>query len=98
MALRVRNALAAKAYRDRLAKIADEKGKSSEQGFTKAGGTINVMSEQQRLAWAKGMPNLAKEWAASMDGKGKPGSKVLAAYMDALRKDGAKPLRNWDRE
>ncbi|MDH4149929.1 MAG: C4-dicarboxylate TRAP transporter substrate-binding protein [Betaproteobacteria bacterium] len=86
------------AYRDRLAKIADEKGKSSEQGFTKAGGTINVMSEQQRLAWAKGMPNLAKEWAASMDGKGKPGSKVLAAYMDALRKDGAKPLRNWDRE
>ena len=44
------------------------------------------------------MPNLAKEWAASMDGKGKPGSKVLAAYMDALRKDGAKPLRNWDRE
>jgi len=86
------------AYRDRLAEIAAVKGKDSEQGFSKAGGTINVMSDQQRLAWAKGMPNLAKEWAAAMDGKGKPGSKVLTAYMDVLRADGAKPLRNWDRE
>jgi TRAP-type C4-dicarboxylate transport system substrate-binding protein len=86
------------AYRDRLAQIADAKGKSSEQAYTKAGGTITVMSDAHRAAWAKGLPNLAKEWAADMDGKGKPGSKVLAAYMNALRADGAKPLRNWDRE
>ncbi len=85
------------AYRDRLAEIADAKGKSSEQAFAKSGGTITVMSDEQRAAWAKGLPNLAKEWAASMDGKGKPGSKVLAAYMDALRAAGAKPLRDWDR-
>jgi hypothetical protein len=32
-----------------------------------------------------------------MDDKGKPGSKVLAAYMDALRAAGAKPLRDWER-
>ncbi len=86
------------AYRDRLAEIAAAKGKESEQGYAKAGGTITTMSEQQRLAWAKGMPNLAKEWAASMDSKGKPGGKALTAYMDVLRADGAKPLRNWDRE
>ena len=32
-----------------------------------------------------------------MDGKGKPGSKLLATYMDALRAAGEKPLRDWDR-
>lgn len=86
------------AYRDRLAQVAAAKGKESEQDFTKAGGTITVMSDQQRMAWVKGMPNLAKEWAASMDSKGKPGSKILASYMDTLRATGAKPLRNWDKE
>jgi len=86
------------AYRDRLAKLAAAKGKASEQAFAKAGGTITVMSGEQRAAWAKGLPNLAKEWAARMDGQGKPGSKVLAAHMDALRAAGAKPLRDWDRE
>ena len=86
------------AYRDRLAKLATDKGKASEAAYTKAGGTIITMSAGQRSAWAKGMPDLASEWAKSMDGKGKPGSKMLAAYMDALRAAGEKPLRDWDRK
>ena len=86
------------AYRDRLAKLATDKGKASEAAYTKAGGTIITMSADQRSAWAKGMPDLASEWAKSMDGKGKPGSKMLAAYMDALRAAGEKPLRDWDRK
>jgi len=86
------------AYRDRLAKLAEDKGKASEVAYTKAGGTIHTMSADQRAAWAKGMPDLASEWAKSMDGKGKPGSKMLAAYMDALRAGGEKPLRDWDRK
>lgn len=86
------------AYRDRLAEIAASKGKTSEEAYAKAGGTITPMTAEGRAAWAKGLPNLAKEWAASMDGKGKPGSKLLAAYMDALRAAGAKPLRDWDRD
>lgn len=86
------------AYRDRLAEIAATKGKSSEAAYVKAGGTITSMSDDARAAWAKGLPNLAKEWAAKMDGQGKPGSQVLAAYMNALRGAGAKPLRDWDRE
>ena len=86
------------AYRDRLAKLATDKGKASEAAYIKAGGTIITMSADQRSAWAKGMPDLASEWAKSMDGKGKPGSKMLAAYMDALRAAGEKPLRDWDRK
>lgn len=85
------------AYRDRLGKIAAGIGKESEAAYSKAGGTITAMSADGRAAWAKGLPNLAREWAASMDGKGKPGSKLLSAYMDALRAAGEKPLRDWDR-
>ena len=86
------------AYRDHLAKLAAEKGNSAEAAFKKRGGTITTMSDEARAAWAKGLPNLAKEWAAKLDSQGKPGSKVLAAYMNALRAAGAKPLRHWDRE
>lgn len=85
------------AYRDHLAAVATAKGKSSEQAYVKAGGTIHVMSASERAAWIKGMPNLAKEWAAKLDGEGKPGSKMLSAYMDALRAAGEKPARNWDK-
>lgn len=86
------------AYRDRLGKIAATKGKASEEAYVKAGGMIHEMSDEQRAAWVKGMPNLAKKWATTLDGKGQPGSKILSAYMDALRAAGAKPLRHWDRE
>jgi len=86
------------AYRDHLARLASEKGKSSEAAFRKGGGTITTMSDEARAAWAKGLPNLAREWAAKLDEQGKPGSKVLTAYMNALRAAGAKPLRDWDRE
>jgi hypothetical protein len=43
------------------------------------------------------MPNIAKEWAQRVDQQGYPGSKVLAAYMDEMRKAGAKPVRDWDK-
>ena len=43
------------------------------------------------------MPNIAKEWAERIDKQGLPGTKVLAAYMDELRKAGAKPVRDWDK-
>jgi len=86
------------AYRDHLAKLAVSKGKSALVAFKKKGGTITTMSDEARAAWAKGMPNLATDWAAKLNSAGKPGSKMLSAYMDAVRAGGAKPLRNWDRE
>lgn len=96
----VRQALleVAVAYRNRLAQLAASKGKESEAAFVKAGGTVTPMSDEARAAWAKGLPSLAKEWSAQMDSQGKPGSKILSAYMNALRAAGAKPLRNWDGE
>jgi hypothetical protein len=44
------------------------------------------------------MPNIAKEWAASLDKQGLPGTKALSAYMNEMRKGGADPVRNWDKD
>lgn len=62
------------------------------------GATITEVSPEFRMNWARGMENVAKNWAAQLDGEGKPGTSVLSAYMDAMRHAGATPVRNWDKE
>lgn len=54
--------------------------------------------QEERKKWADAMPNIAKEWAASMEKQGLPGNQALSALMNEARKDGVKPVRNWDRE
>ncbi len=85
-------------YRDRIADIAAKIATESEEKYIAGGGKVLVMSEGERSAWAKAMPNLAKEWAAEMEAKGIPAKEILTAYMDALRAAGEKPLRQWDKE
>jgi len=62
------------------------------------GGKVVTMSPAERKRWTETMPNIAKEWAADLDKKGLPGSQVLSAYMDGLRKAGATPVRDWDKQ
>lgn len=62
------------------------------------GTKVTVMSDAERKEWARMMPNFAKEWAATLDAKGQPGTKVLTAYMDAMREADQPILRHWDRE
>ena len=62
------------------------------------GATITDVSPEFRRQWAAGMDNVAKQWAAQLDGSGKPGTVVLRAYMEAMRADGAQPVRDWDKE
>jgi C4-dicarboxylate-binding protein DctP len=88
----------ASAYRERLAEVTVRDAEASLKAYEKAGGNIVTLTPEQRRTWAQGMPNIAREWAARVEGQGKPGTKILAAYMDALRAAGEKPLRNWDRE
>lgn len=59
-----------------------------------AGATVTDASPEARAAWAEGMDNAAKEWAAANEN----GPDILKAYMDAMREAGAEPLRNWDTE
>jgi TRAP-type C4-dicarboxylate transport system substrate-binding protein len=84
--------------RDRHAKLAVETGTKSRQAFIAGGGKVVQVSDAERRAWAKSLPNLAKEWAADAEKAGLPGNAYLKAMMDGLRAGGAKPLRDWDKE
>jgi len=84
--------------RDRHAKLAIETGEKSRQAFIAGGGKVIKVSEEERRAWAKSLPNLAKEWAEDAEKAGLPGTAYLKAMMDGLRAGGAKPLRDWDKE
>jgi hypothetical protein len=39
------------------------------------------------------MPNIVEPWVKA---NGEPARKVLKAYFDELRRNGATPLRSWD--
>ncbi len=96
----VRDTLArqAIAYRDRMASQAVVMGKSALASFERMGGMVTVLSQQEREAWARGMPNIAKEWVAGLEKKGIPGKEILTAYMDRMRAAQQPVMRDWDRE
>ncbi|MCW5651531.1 MAG: C4-dicarboxylate TRAP transporter substrate-binding protein [Ramlibacter sp.] len=58
---------------------------------------ITALSDGEREKWVKTMPNLAAEWAKTNASKG-PAKEIVKTYMDALRKRGVKPARDWDKE
>ena len=57
--------------------------------------TIVMMSADQRQAWVNKLPDIAGEWAASLEGQGVHAQAFLKEYMDGLRAKGEKPMRNW---
>ncbi len=73
-------------------------GKKTAGVWKKNGGTVIALSDAERARWAKGLPNIAKIWAAAQDKKGLPGTKILNTYMDLARKAGIKFARDWDKE
>lgn len=85
-------------YRDHVANIAMDRAEESIEAFKAGGGTVVVMSDEARLAWANSMPNIAVKWAADLDATGAPGSEMLRAYMDKLKAAGMTPLRDWSAE
>lgn len=85
-------------YRDYTAKAAIADADEAYAQFKAAGGKIVQMSDDARKAWAMKMPNIAKEWAAELDGKGQPGSEMLSSWMDSMRAANQPILRQWDKE
>jgi TRAP-type mannitol/chloroaromatic compound transport system substrate-binding protein len=49
------------------------------------GVTFSELPEAERKKWARTMPNIAKEWAKSLDEKGQPGTLVLNTYLQILK-------------
>jgi TRAP-type C4-dicarboxylate transport system substrate-binding protein len=58
--------------------------------------TIVEMSEADREAWVNNLPDLAGEWAASLEERCIDGAAFMKAYMDGLRERGEEPVRDWD--
>lgn len=85
-------------YRDHVAGIAMDRAAESVAAYVEGGGTVFVMSEDERRAWANSMPNIAVEWAEGLDSTGAPGSEMLQAYMAKLIDAGFTPLRDWSAE
>lgn len=85
----------ATAYRDHVAGVAMDRAATSLKAYVDAGGTVVELSEEQRTAWADKIPDIAAEWASTLDAKGEPGSKMLRAYMDKLKAAGFMPARDW---
>ena len=64
--------------------------------MAKQGAIVSVFPAAERRKWAHAMPNIAKEWVDAQEAKGVPARQVMKTFMDAARKAGAKPVRNWD--
>jgi TRAP-type C4-dicarboxylate transport system substrate-binding protein len=90
---------AAGAYDEDQLRLLQVGSKQSVDGCTKDFGMVTTkLPEAERLKWAKGMPNLAQDWAERMEKQGIPGKAMLKFYMDAMR-EGKQPIaRHWDRE
>jgi TRAP-type C4-dicarboxylate transport system substrate-binding protein len=82
-------------YRDHLAGLAMDRAAESRAAYVAAGGTIVEAQAGDRQAWAEAMPNLAQEWAASLDEKGEPGTEMLKAYLGKLSAAGYTGVRDW---
>lgn len=76
-----------------------EGSKAAVASCTKEFGMVTTqLPEAERLKWARGMPNLAQEWAERMEKQGIPGKEMLRFYMDQMRAGKQLVTRHWDRE
>lgn len=93
----VKEALKAAAigYRDHVAGIAMDRAEASRAAYVEQGGTIIEVSDEDRAAWANAMPNVAQEWAATLNERGEAGTEMLANYLGKLTDAGFTPVRDW---
>jgi TRAP-type C4-dicarboxylate transport system substrate-binding protein len=85
-------------YRDELAAETKRRADRSTREFIERGGKILTLTDEQRRAWAMGLPNIATEWADDMEARGMPGHAILKDYMDIMRANDQPIVRHWDRE
>ena len=59
---------------------------------------VAELSQAERTKWLQGAPNIAQDWVKSLEAQKLPAGQVLKAYMEAMRKAGARPTRDWDKQ
>ncbi len=85
-------------YRDHVAGIAMDRAQTSRDTYIEQGGKIVEISDEDRAAWANSMPNIAQEWAQTLNDSGEAGTDMLAAYLDKLSEAGFDGVRDWTAE
>ncbi len=71
--------------------LADKfEGKMKEQGAS-----IHQMSDEARGEWANAIPDIAGDWRKFNGDKGLPAKEVMALFLEKMKANGAKPLRDW---
>ena len=81
--------------------VADELGVRYERGLASMqadGAELSELPLEEKLEWLDGLPNMAGRWVEATEARGIPAGEVLQIYMDAVRRRGAMPLRDWDKE
>lgn len=86
----------AKGYGEALSKYVVENSEKGLKAYAANGGTIVQFTQEQRVKWAGLLPNIAKDWATAADKQGLPGTEILKAYMDVMRKNNQPIARQWD--
>jgi TRAP-type C4-dicarboxylate transport system substrate-binding protein len=56
--------------------------------------TVSELPAAERAKWAKALPDIAGDWTKR---NGDAGRQTLKIFMEEARKQGAKPLRDWDK-
>lgn len=82
-------------YRDHVAGIAMDRAAVALEKYIASGGKVVELTTDDRAAWAAAMPNLAQEWAETLNGNGESGTQMLDSYLRKLRAAGYTPLRDW---
>ena len=85
-------------YARKQADIVAAKVRADMAKLAREGATISAFPAAERIKWVKLLPDLAGDWVARNEAKRLPAKKVLAAFMDGVRKRGGKPARDWDRK
>jgi len=85
------------AYTGELTKETNARVESSRKAMLDAGTKIVRFSDADRIKWAQSLPDIAGEWVKATEAKGIPARQFLQAYMQELRRGGAKPARDWDK-
>ena len=87
---------AAQQYGVDIGNHAAELGSQAREIFIANGGSVVEIDPQERAVWAETLPNLAQEWADSLEADGVPAQQILTEYMQAMR-DADQPIaRQWD--
>jgi TRAP-type C4-dicarboxylate transport system substrate-binding protein len=93
----VRSALseAAETYRKSLARKAMDGSAAGIKTYVASGGKLVPVSADERVRWAKSLPNLAQQWAAELEKSKIPGKEIVRIYMQTMKDEKQPIARDW---